>query len=335
MAAGELDDDGPVFDEAFIAGAPYAEATAEERVRRAGRIARDHKQAAGWRGPVAPASGRGSTRAPKRRDRRSVVAAVVAVAVVATYGLYQVGVLGAGKETANGPGQPVAQATDQLLLESTSAPNEPAQATPARILPAVTPPAGQGGFAVLDEATRWDPCRAIHYLTNPANAAPGGTAAVTAAFVELSRVTGLAFIDDGTTGERPSDGRPAYQPQQYGEVWAPVLVAWSDPAESPSLAADVLAFAGSNRFRPAGKPARYVSGEVVIDAPQIRQVLSSRGQGTVVLQEALAHELGHLVGLSHVVDDSQVMNPTLKKPRATYGQGDLRGLATVGAGGCR
>ena len=78
MAAGEFVDDGPVFDEAFIAGAPYAEATAEERVRRAGRIARDHKQAAGWRGPVAPGPGRGSTRAPKRRDRRSVVAAVVA-----------------------------------------------------------------------------------------------------------------------------------------------------------------------------------------------------------------------------------------------------------------
>ena len=71
MAAGEFDDDGPVFDEAFIAGAPYAEATAEERVRRAGRIARDHKQAAGWRGPVAPGPGRGSTRAPKRRDSGS------------------------------------------------------------------------------------------------------------------------------------------------------------------------------------------------------------------------------------------------------------------------
>jgi hypothetical protein len=46
------------------------------------------------------------------------------------------------------------------------------------------------------------------------------------------------------------------------------------------------------------------------------------------------HELGHLVGLDHVSDDSQLMSPTLSGDLTDYASGDLEGLAVLGQGQC-
>ena len=58
-----------------------------------------------------------------------------------------------------------------------------------------------------------------------------------------------------------------------------------------------------------------------------------RGQSEGTL---LLHELGHAVGLQHVYDSSQVMNPTITTASPPdYAAGDRTGLRLVGANaGC-
>ena len=46
------------------------------------------------------------------------------------------------------------------------------------------------------------------------------------------------------------------------------------------------------------------------------------------------HELAHVVGLDHVDDDTELMNPMTSKT-ITFGPGDRAGLAVVGAVDCQ
>ena len=52
----------------------------------------------------------------------------------------------------------------------------------------------------------------IHYVVNPDGAPAGFENTVDAAIAELSAVTGLAFIDAGTTSEDPAASRGAFLP---------------------------------------------------------------------------------------------------------------------------
>lgn len=54
----------------------------------------------------------------------------------------------------------------------------------------------------------FDPCRPIHYVIRPDGKPPGGRGAIQAGIAEVSRATGLVFVDDGIT---------------FDEVEAPVL----------------------------------------------------------------------------------------------------------------
>ena len=61
----------------------------------------------------------------------------------------------------------------------------------------------------------------------------------------VSAASGLQFVYDGTTAEAPSKTRETYQPDRYGKQWAPVLIAWSTPEESPDLAGKVAGTGGA------------------------------------------------------------------------------------------
>ena len=52
---------------------------------------------------------------------------------------------------------------------------------------------------------------------------------------EFLAEAGIPFVFDGTTSEAPSLARDAYQPSRYGDVWAPVLVAWMPNGSFTSL----------------------------------------------------------------------------------------------------
>lgn len=201
-------------------------------------------------------------------------------------------------------------------------------------------PEGTGGFRFSgtqpDGATpvTWSPCRPVHVVVRPDHAPPGGDQMISAALQEVSAATGLVFVNDGATSEAPSDGRSSYQPDRYGDRWAPVLIAWATPQEVPDFGVDIAGEAGPARLRtPSGDDA-YVSGTVYLDPAKIDRIRRDRGEP--VARSVILHELGHLAGLAHVNDEQQLMWPRGNSRGLTgYQPGDLRGLAALGRGNCQ
>jgi hypothetical protein len=159
------------------------------------------------------------------------------------------------------------------------------------------------------------------------------------AIAAISTATGLKFIYDGVTDEEPSSSREAYQPARYGLRWAPVLVAWSDPESWSDLSGRVAGLGGSTFVDMAGTFSRrgkvYVTGEVALDGPQFAATQLSGDSNTGPMARAtIMHELGHVVGLDHVEDPTQLMYPETSGAVTGFGAGDLNGLAKLGRGGC-
>lgn len=204
-----------------------------------------------------------------------------------------------------------------------------------RLLAAVRAPAAGGPYAfespVSDAPRRWDPCAPIRYVVSGNQPFAGASDALTSAIDEVSADTGLQFVDVGTTTEVPTERRSSYQPKRYGNRWAPVLIAWTDPTVVPRLAGNVVGLGGGSSATLDGQ-ARLVSGTVFFDDPDLAR-MAQRRDGTVEAREVMLHELGHLVGLAHVKAATQVMYPNAR-PLAHYSAGDRRGLAILGAGPC-
>lgn len=198
-------------------------------------------------------------------------------------------------------------------------------------------PAGQGGYAFLQTSpdgspVTFDPCRPLHFVIRPVNEPPGGRELVLGALADLSDATGLQLADDGLTDEEPTLERASYQPARYGDRWAPVLIAWSTPAETLMLPPDALGSAGPATFGTDPDGLRFVSGTAVFNGPALEAQLrlgEDQKARAVVL-----HELGHLVGLDHVGDPYQVMFDTNAYPLPSYQAGDRRGLERLGSGRC-
>jgi hypothetical protein len=123
------------------------------------------------------------------------------------------------------------------------------------------------------------------------------------------------------------------QPGRYGPGFAPVLVAWSDERESPDLAGSVTGVAGSDWEGWDDASLRYVSGVVVLDRDDARDLMAGPG-GAASVRSTILHELGHLVGLDHVADRDQIMFSEGGDNRLELGPGDRRGLRLLGDGTC-
>jgi hypothetical protein len=177
----------------------------------------------------------------------------------------------------------------------------------------------------------YDPCRPIHVVVNEDRAVAGANAILQRALAATSAATGLQFVVDGTSDEPASLEREAYQPDRYPGRWAPVLVVWTDPGEIPGLEGDTAGLGGSASVT-TDSGAVYVSGSIELDAPQLAHVFEVAGPDSV--QAVIEHELGHIVGLDHVEDPAQLMNPVGSTEVTTFAAGDLTGLATLGRGRC-
>jgi hypothetical protein len=203
--------------------------------------------------------------------------------------------------------------------------------------PAPASPAAFEFIATQDEGdapVTWDPCRPIRYVVNPAGAPPGADALVDEAIARASAATGLVFVNEGTTDEPWKKDRDPYQPDRYGEKWAPALIAWSNETEVPGLAGYIAGLGGPTARSVPGDAAgtmAYVSGQVVLDASDLGVAIGQPG-GADGVRSVIQHEVGHMVGLDHVADPTQLMFS--ESTVLDWGSGDLAGLHELGSGPC-
>jgi hypothetical protein len=231
--------------------------------------------------------------------------------------------------TTAAPKPPSTPATAPPSTTTTTA--APSTANRAAALP--SPPNGAAGhyaFLASDQGrpVRYDPCQPIHYTANLAEGPANALADLKEAIRRVSAASGLTFVYDGESTEVPTSHRELHGANDLPTGWPPVIVAWARPSETDVLTKGSVGEGGSTW---SGFPGHevYVTGLVVVDSTQNSQLAA--GFGGRSLGALLMHELGHLVGLDHVNDATQMMYPTVTGKPAVYGAGDLAGLEQLGA----
>ena len=211
------------------------------------------------------------------------------------------------------------------------------EAAEGRLLPAV-PVTTTGAHQFLHttddgEPVSYDPCRPVRFVLRPDGMPPSGRALLDDAFATVSAATGLEFREIGETDEVPAVDRALIQAERYGEGWAPVLVAWSDEGELPELAGQVAGVGGSAAVPGADGQGRWLqAGRLVLDGPDLTALLSRTG-GYEQARAIVVHELAHVLGLDHVDDPGELMNPVTSTV-TELGPGDRQGLALLGQVAC-
>ena len=90
---------------------------------------------------------------------------------------------------------------------------------------------------------------------------------------------------------------------------------------------------GSGYAEAAGQPLVLAAGQISLDAPDLAGIMASRPDGAAEVRAIIMHELGHVLGLAHVNDPSQLMYAENKGVQ-DFAAGDRAGLALLGAGPC-
>jgi hypothetical protein len=111
-----------------------------------------------------------------------------------------------------------------------------------------------------------------------------------------------------------------------------MVVAWAAPAATGGLLGPFTGGVGGTRRTSSG---RILTGYVVMSTQFTKTAVPGFGTGAPHGM-VLMHEIGHVVGLDHYNNRSQVMHPSAALPAAVWGAGDIAGLRQIGkVGGCR
>lgn len=213
--------------------------------------------------------------------------------------------------------------------------------TGSRLMPAVAPPPGEGGHEFIStniDSTpiAFDPCRPIRYVVNNAAMPAGAENMVAESVAIISAATGLAFEFGGLTDEAPSLQRGRFIPESYGNVWAPLVIWWTSPADFEVLSGGVVGAALSDSETAlTGEGVErqvLVTGVLALDGPEMAALIN--GYGEKQARAVVLHELGHVVGLDHTGDRQQIMFPEVQRGLVDLGDGDRQGLSALGAGPC-
>lgn len=334
MANGDEDQEDPfadvVLDADFVKGARRRELSARERRDREVRAQAERERLAWIK--VAERRNQRITRRATRAIRGGRFRSVATLAVVGSLLAYAAS-RGSGQgQVLWASGRPVTQVV--TVEGGRPTPRPSASAVPLRQPAARMAPGGAYGFLAVQPGSSvpvtYDPCRAISVVVNPRTAPSVGERLVEEALNEVGAQAGLEFRYEGIVNEAPAHPRRPFQPETYGDRWAPVLIAWSDPIETPALAGRIAGLGGSTAFPVSESEKVYVTGTVTLDGPQFTEILS-RDHGFEQARAVLLHELGHLIGLSHVDDPPQLMHDRNSAGVTALAAGDLSGIAALRA----
>jgi hypothetical protein len=206
-----------------------------------------------------------------------------------------------------------------------------------RLIPVVQATPSGGSFEFLFDGgdagpTRYDPCRKVSWVLSPEGMPSGALPLLEAAADRISAATGLVLDYEGTTSEKADFDRDLIQ-DAYGDRFAPVVVGWSTASQNPDLAGAVTGVGGSSAVNGAYGDQRFLhAGVIILDSDDMATLMAAP-TGDGLAESIVMHEWGHVLGLAHINDASELMNAS-NSTLTSWGPGDLEGLAIAGAGPC-
>jgi hypothetical protein len=170
-----------------------------------------------------------------------------------------------------------------------------------------------------DSPITFDPCEPINVVVNDTRAPAGAMMWIAQAIANAQVATGMTIVLSGTTEDDRWEDRGMNDP---------VLISWATEAENAHLTGSAAGVATPVWWEVSPGVGRTMTGSIVLDLAVFNDPLVPDHVKRAIVQ----HELSHVLGLGHVNDPTELMNPTTSVYE--YGPGDLEGLARIGNSPC-
>lgn len=170
---------------------------------------------------------------------------------------------------------------------------------------------------LFGRGSRWNACTPIRYALNTSRMPAWGKSEARYALREATAATGLRFVFGGRTSYVPFNRSRSSMLDHPDDL--DLVIAWSTPRTVPGLAGGTIGLGGAQ-----------TSGRTLFNGGVVLDVTASWSRK--IWRETMLHEVGHALGLGHVADRQQVMVSGASGRNLRYNNGDLTGLAALGAG---